>query len=127
MKKLTPVLFVEAIEPCLDFWVERLRFERTLEIPTGDALGFVILVKGDVELMLQSRACVAGDVPALANGPFAADGIALYLEVEALAPIQEALRGCEVVIPERRTFYGTHEIGVRAPGGFTVIFSARGA
>src|SRR5688500_2057816 len=109
MKKLTPVLFVDEIEPCLDFWVERLGMERTVEIPAGDALGFVILRKDEVELMLQSRASVAGDVPALAKGPFASSGVALYLEVPDLAPIRDAVRGAEVVIPERTTFYGARE------------------
>jgi hypothetical protein len=126
MKKLTPVLFVESIEPCLPFWVDRLGFERRVEIPAGDTLGFVILVKGAVEVMLQSRASVASDVPALAEGQFSATGIGLYLEVDDLAPIRDAVRGFEVVIPERRTFYGAQEIGVRAPGGFVVVFAKHG-
>ncbi len=125
MRKLTPVLFVEKIEPCLGVWIDRLGFAKTVEVPAGEALGFVILVNGGVELMLQSRASVAGDVPALATGPFACDGLGLYLEVDDLAPIKEAVRGCEIVVPERTTFYGSREIGVRAPGGFTVLFSAR--
>jgi uncharacterized glyoxalase superfamily protein PhnB len=125
MKKLTPVLFVESVEPCLDFWVGRLGFEKTFEFPAGDAIGFVILVKGAVEVMLQSRASVAADVPALAAGPFAASGVALYVEVDDIAPIREAVKGCEIVIPERTTFYGTREIGVRAPGGVAVTFSAK--
>jgi uncharacterized glyoxalase superfamily protein PhnB len=125
MKKLSPVLFVESIEPCLPFWVDRFGFSRTVEIPAGDALGFVILVKGEVEVMLQSRASVADDVPALATGPFSATGVGLYCEVDDLAPYLAAAVGCDIVIPERRTFYGTHEIGVRAPGGVTVLFSSR--
>jgi uncharacterized glyoxalase superfamily protein PhnB len=125
MNKLSPVLFVEAIEPCLPFWVDRLGFKKVMEMPAGDALGFVILVKGAVEVMLQSRASVAGDVPALAKGPFSATGVSLYCEVDDLAPYLAATNGCDVVIPERRTFYGTHEIGVRAPGGVTVLFSAK--
>ncbi len=126
MRKLTPVLFVEAIEPCLPFWVDRLGFAKTVEVPAGDAPGFVILVKGAVEVMLQSRASIAGDVPALAEGPFAATGVGLYVEVDDLAPILEAVRGCEIVVPERRTAYGAHEVGVRAPGGFTVLFAHHG-
>lgn len=126
MKKLTPVLFVEAIEPCLPFWTDRLGFAKTVEVPAGDALGFVILVNGSVEVMLQSRASIAGDVPALAKGPFTATGAALYLEVDDLVPIRDAVRGCDVVIPERTTFYGAREIGVRAPGGFVVVFAAHG-
>ena len=41
-----------------------------------------------------------------------------------LAPIREAVQGCENVIAERTTFYGAREIGVRAPGGFVVVFAA---
>ena len=51
MKKLTPVLNVETIEPVLPFWVDRLGCEKTAEVPHEDALGFVILKHGDVELM----------------------------------------------------------------------------
>ncbi len=56
MKKLTPVLMVEEIEPCLPFWVERLGFQKVTEVPEGDKLGFVILAKGNVQVMYQSRA-----------------------------------------------------------------------
>jgi len=125
MNKLSPVLYVEAIEPCLPFWVDRFGFKKVMEMPAGDALGFVILVKGAVEVMLQSRASVAGDVPALAKGPFSATGVALYCEVDELAPYLAAAKDCDIVIPERRTSYGSHEIGVRAPGGVTVVFSAK--
>jgi hypothetical protein len=51
VKKLTPVLFAEQIEPCLKFWVERLGFEKTIEVPDGNKLAFAILQKGGVELM----------------------------------------------------------------------------
>jgi hypothetical protein len=64
-------------------------------------------------------------VPALAKGPFSATGVGLYCEVDDLAPYLAAAKNCDVVIPERRTFYGTHEIGVRAPGGVTVVFAAK--
>ena len=59
IKKLTPVLYVEEIEPCLDLWVNRLGFARTVEVPEGDKLGFVTLAKDGVEVMYQSRASVA--------------------------------------------------------------------
>lgn len=51
VKKLTPVLFVPAIEPVLPFWVDRLGFAKTVEVPEGDSIGFVILQKDGVELM----------------------------------------------------------------------------
>jgi uncharacterized glyoxalase superfamily protein PhnB len=120
LKKLTPVLFVEAIEPCLPFWVERLGFEKTVEVPHGERLGFVILVRDEVEVMLQTRASVAEDVPALAEE---SQRSFLYIEVADLAPIVERLQGADIVIPVRKTFYGATEIGVRDPAGNVVVFS----
>ena len=64
MRKLSPLLTVEAIEPCLSFWVERLGFAKTVEVPEGSSLGFVILAKDGVEIMYQSRASVEKDIPA---------------------------------------------------------------
>jgi uncharacterized glyoxalase superfamily protein PhnB len=120
MKKLTPNLIVEKIEDNLPFWVDRLAFEKTVEVPEGERLGFVILHRGDVELMLQSRASLAKDVPALAEGSYRS---VLYLEVADLAPIRKALTGWPPAAAERRTPYGAREIIVRDPDGNAVFFA----
>ncbi len=122
MKKLTPVIFVEEIEPCLAFWEDRLGFQRTIEVPDGGRLGFAAVANGNVEVMYQSRASIAADVPALAEGPFAKSG-ALFIEVQSLDALKPKLEGVEVVVPERTTFYGAREIFVRAPCGTVVGFA----
>jgi hypothetical protein len=33
LKKLTPILTVEAIEPSLPFWVDALGFTKTVDVP----------------------------------------------------------------------------------------------
>lgn len=124
MKKITPLLYVEAIEPALPFWVERLGFEKTVEVPEGDRLGFVILKKGAVELMYQTRASVQSDVPALADSPMG--GSFVFIEVEDLDAVERALDGVEPVIPRRKTFYGADELIVREPAGNTVTFARFG-
>jgi uncharacterized glyoxalase superfamily protein PhnB len=120
MNKLTPVLYVDAIERCLDFWVRRLGFEKAMELPVDDRLGFVILTKGAVEVMIQSRACVRMDVPALADMPSCTT---LYIEVPNLAAIIRALDGVPVMVPRRTAPYGADEIFVREPGGNVVAFA----
>jgi hypothetical protein len=122
MKKLSPVLVVDEIEPCLPFWVDRLGFEKTAEIPEGSKLGFVILKKDDVEVMYQSRESVAKDVPALVPER---DGhpIGLFIEVSDVGAIERALEGLDLILPRRKTFYGMDEVGVREPGGNAVIFA----
>jgi hypothetical protein len=41
MKKLTPVLVVDQIEPVLPLW-DALQFSRTVEVPHDNRIGFVI-------------------------------------------------------------------------------------
>jgi uncharacterized glyoxalase superfamily protein PhnB len=125
VKKLTPVLFAEQIEPCLKFWVERLGFEKTIEVPDGNKLAFAILQKGGVELMYQTYASAEKDVstvsPEVRKGPSF-----LYVEVENLDEIIPAMKGAEVVMPVRTTFYGAKEIGIRDPAGHIITFAQLG-
>jgi uncharacterized glyoxalase superfamily protein PhnB len=120
MKKLTPVLVVDQVEPCAAFWTGALGFERTAEVPHGGELGFVMLQREAVEIMYQSRASVAADLPALAEG---VHRTVLYIEVADLDAVAAAVAGAEVVQERRTTFYGMMEIGVREPGGNVVIFA----
>ena len=121
MKKLTPVVYVEDIEPVLPFWVDRLGFEKTTEVPDGDRIGFVILQKGGVELMYQTRNSVLHDVPELAEMPMR--GSFLFIEVDNLDEVAAALDGIDPVIPRRTTFYGADELIVRDPAGNVVTFA----
>jgi uncharacterized glyoxalase superfamily protein PhnB len=124
MHKLSPLLTVEAIEPCLPFWVERLGFAKTVEVPDGGSLGFVILAKDGVEIMYQSRASVAKDIPPMASGSAnAKPAMGLFIEVSDIDEVERALSGVEQVIPRRRTFYGMDEVVVRDPGGYVVVFA----
>jgi hypothetical protein len=123
VKKATPVLVVETVEPCAAFW-EKLGFARTAEVPHGDALGFVILSRGDVELMYQSLASVRADIAAMgelfgAGAPRAA----LFVEVDDLNATERAVEGAPRFMERRTTFYGMNEFGVTDPGGHPVIFA----
>jgi uncharacterized glyoxalase superfamily protein PhnB len=122
VKKLTPVLVVDEIEPCLAFWTERLGFAKTVEVPEGDVLGFVILKKDDVEVMYQTRASVEKDAPTTLP-PKGIPSTGLFIEVSDVGAIERALRGLDIVLPRRTTFYGMDEIGVREPGGSVVVFA----
>jgi len=123
--KITANLFVEAIEPSLEFWVARLGFTKTVELPEGDKLGFVILVSNDAELMLQSYASVAKDEAKFLPKPGEKAVAALFIEVDDFEDVLRRLQGYPITMPERTTFYGMREIGVHAPGGHVVIFAKR--
>jgi uncharacterized glyoxalase superfamily protein PhnB len=127
VKKITPVLFAAEIEPCVKFWVERFGFEKTVEVPDGNKLGFAIVQKAGVELMYQSFASVDKDAPASTAQAVRQGPTFLYVEVENLDEIIGALKGVEVAMPERKTFYGSREIGVKDPAGHYVTFAQMNA
>ena len=126
VKKLTPVLFVEKIEAVLPFWTEHLGFVKTVEVPEGDRLGFIILQQGNVEVMYQTYASAEKDLPSIARdvrkGP-----TFLYIEVENLDALKPALKSADIYLPERNTFYGAREIGVRDPAGHFLTFAQMSA
>jgi hypothetical protein len=121
-KKLTPVLMVDAIEPCLPLWVDRLGWTKTVEVPEGDKLGFVILAKDGAELMYQTWLSVEKDV---GHAPKRSIGtsVGLFIEVSDLDAIEKQIEGLPIVLPRRRTFYGMDEVGVAEAGGHTVVFA----
>jgi len=122
IKRITPVLYVKEIEPCVPFWVERLGFQKTVEVPDGDRLAFVILQKGDLEIMYQSFASAEKDAPVIAQD-ISGGRTFLYIEVSRIDDAIAAMKGANLVLPLRTTFYGAKEIGVKDPAGHMIVFA----
>lgn len=120
-KKITPVLTVTAIEPCLPLWIDRLGFEQTMEVPGDDGLVFVGLQGGGLEVMLQTRASLAADLPAVAAAP--AGSAFLFLEVADLDLILPHLLESDIVVADHTTFYGMREVTLRTAGGHFVTLA----
>ena len=121
LKRLSPVLVVDRVEPCIQFWTERFGFAvETVPGPDGK-LVFASAKKDDVEVMYQTRDSVVADQPGLAKE---LDGrsIILFITVEDLDEVERAVAGSPVVKARHKTFYGSTEIYVREPGGHVVGF-----
>lgn len=126
VKKMTPILVVEDIEPSIGFWVDRLGFEKTMEVPEGDKLGFAAFAKDGLEVMYQTHASIAKEVATAglheylktAGGPSV-----LFMEVESLEEIRKKVEGLEILVPHRETFYGSKELWLKEPGGHIIGFA----
>ena len=122
VKRITPVLFVKEIEPILPFWVDRLGFTKTIEVPHGDKLGFVAFQHGQTEIMYQTFASLGDDMPlildAAKKGP-----TFLYIEVDNLDFILSALKNSKIVQSERTAFYAMREVGFQDPAGHYLTFA----
>lgn len=129
MKRATPLISVDSIEPCLPFWTE-LGFTVTVTVPHEDVYGFAMLHHGSVELMYQSRASLAADLgasgaPEHLPGELTDSTMAIFMEVEDLDAVVSAVGDAEVIVPRRTTFYGMEEIFVRATCGTIVGFAQK--
>lgn len=123
VKKITPVLLVNSIEPLLPFWIDRLGFEKTIEVPGENGLAFVIFQKGHVEVMYQTYASVEQDAPPQMAASARRGPTYLYVEVDDLDSVLSATKDATSVMPERTTFYGMREFAVEDPGGHFITFA----
>lgn len=123
VKRITPVLYVADVEPCVKFWVERMGFTAGAQVPDGDKLAFAIVQKGDLELMYQSYASAEKDQGSAAEKVMPQGSTFLYVEVEDLDRALEAMKGVNLIQPVHTTFYGMKEFIVKDPGGHLVTFA----
>jgi uncharacterized glyoxalase superfamily protein PhnB len=119
IKKVTPLLVVDQIEPSLGFY-EKLGYGAVISVPHEDRLGFVLLAQGDSQIMLQTRHSLTADLPAVAR---AGATSLLYVDVESLDAALAAAAGSEILVPTRTTFYGAKEAFVREASGQIVAFA----
>lgn len=124
IKRITPVLFVQAIEPVLPFWVDALGFAKTIEVPGSDGLSFVALEKDGTEVMYQTYASLSEDMPQVAEAAKKGPTF-LYVEVDDLNAIMAGLKKYKISMPERTAFYGMREVGFQDPAGHYLTFAQR--
>ena len=124
-QKITPILYVDRIEPSLPFWEERLGFGRAAEVPHGDALGFVTLKHGDsAEVMLQTVESVRADAPGVLEGLEKVGATSLFSEVPNLDEmIAKIPPGTDVFVERRTTFYGAMETFLRDAAGNVLVLA----
>lgn len=124
IRKLTPVLTVDRIEPSLEFWTNKLGFQNAGSVGEKGALDFVMLERDGVEIMYQTRASLQKDAANLkATAPQGAS--LLYLEVDSIEQVAAHLDGVLVIKPTHDTFYGMTELTVEEPGGHLVAFASK--
>jgi hypothetical protein len=130
LRKATPVLIVDRIEPVIPFW-RKLGLAATTEVPDGNAndgrLAFVILAADGLEIMYQTTDSIKEDLlksasvkEAFRSGP---QQTTLYVEVSQLAEVERQLAEEKLVVPRRTTFYGSVEVGYADPAGNIIVFA----
>jgi uncharacterized glyoxalase superfamily protein PhnB len=133
-KKITANIIVSNVNEILDFYEKILGFSLVMAVPEGsqqvvtarDAatpLGFVIIRRDDVELMLQSRKSLAKELPSLASSPVGTS-FTLYIQVDDIEALYKGIKDKAVIIEDlHTTFYGAREFCIRDSGGHVLTFA----
>ncbi len=123
--KMTPNLYTDDVAGCARFWVERLNFEKTVEVPEeGGKLAFVALHKGNLEVMYGSYASLERE-PLVAGAYQKGTGF-LFIEVDEIRGALAAMEGAPLVAELHDTFYGATEFTVKDPAGHLLTFAQFG-
>jgi uncharacterized glyoxalase superfamily protein PhnB len=121
VKRLTPNLYTDDVESCVKFWVERMGFEKTVEVPEDGGLAFAALQKGNVELMYGSYASLERE-PGVTGSYQRGTGF-LFIEVDDLDAVLDAMKSVPMVLPVHKTFYGATEFTVKDPASHQITFA----
>ena len=122
LDKLVTLLVVENIEARLPAWTA-LGYEVAVRVPDEGPLGFAILKSKAGELMLQTKKSLAEDVPGVAARE---PSYLLYADVSSVSEAKKALRGAEVIVPRRKTFYGATEAWLELDGNVILALAEHG-
>jgi hypothetical protein len=121
MKSITPVLFVDRVEPTRDFF-QRTGFTVLFDVPEGDHLGFVGLARDGVQVMVETRGN-SNEGPQLQALTRQSRHAVVFIEVDDLDAVIAAMKGAKVLVERHTTFYKSDEISYEEPGGNVVTFA----
>lgn len=124
LKKMTPMLAVDRIEPSLEFWTKKLGFRNAGEVGEKGALDFVMLERDNIEVMFLTYASLEKDATNL-KAASTKGATLLYIEVEDLDQVIAHLAGAKIIRPKHDESYGMTEITIEEPGGHLVTFAAK--
>jgi hypothetical protein len=128
LRKSTPLLAVDKIEPVLEFW-KKLGLIPIIQVPDSRAndgsLALVILETQGIEIMYQTIASLKEDLLKAASIGDASSIVPrgmLYVSVSELAKVEGQLLGERVIMPRRSTLYGAIETGYADRAGNLIFF-----
>jgi len=134
-KKITTNIIVSSVNETIDFYGEVLGFSLVMAVPedsqqivtTRDVatpLGFAIIKRDDVELMIQSRKSLVKELPSLADSPVGTS-FTLYIQVDDLEALFNCIKGKVDIIEDLHlTFYGAQEFCIRDRSGYILTFAS---
>ena len=132
--KLTPNLMAADIRETVLFYQETLGFSLSMavpkdsrdiltELPAEGELVYALMRCGDVEIMFQEQANLAGEIPQLGGRPLGASAT-LYMETGDLDKVLANLPKTTTIIRQpETTWYGARELYIQDNNGYILAIA----
>jgi uncharacterized glyoxalase superfamily protein PhnB len=123
LNQLTPNLMVNDVAKTIEQYRSVFGFEVLMAMPQEGQPEWAMIKNGGVLLMLQSRASIVGEYPALAARTLGGSQT-FYIEVEDVHGWHERVgKLIKIVKPLHETFYGKREFCCEDCNGYLLTFS----
>lgn len=124
-KKITTNLMVKSVNKSAEFYNKHFGFQKVVTVPDSGELDFAILMRNQVELMLQKKESLGSDVPYLSNMEIGGS-FTLFIEVENVEEIYNKIKSeVEILVDLKTTFYGMKEVTIKDLDGYVLTFAER--
>lgn len=126
LSRLTPNLMVEDVNATVAFYRDVLGFDLVTSVPESGALDWALVRRDTVDVMFQSRASLAADLPQFRDrSPGGA--LTFYIDLEGIDALYAQVAGRGAVVKDlATTFYGTREFTMEDCNGFLLTFAEGG-
>ena len=125
---LVPNLVTTDVARALAFYRDVLGFSVTMHVPDEAPFVFVGLQRGEVTVFLNAIEAVRQDLPDVPSLSPGHSGVSMFVQVEGVRDLWDALRGkTTVIMPIKDQWYGMTEFAITDPDGYVITFAERKA
>lgn len=119
-------MMVEDVNETITFYRDILGFDLVMTVPDSGRFDWALVRRGEVEVMFQTRASLAEDLPQFKERPIGG-ALTLYIDMQDIDALYEHVHGrVDVVKDLETTFHGTREFTIQDPNGFALTFAEGG-
>lgn len=123
MQSMTPNLMVHDVNKTIEFYRDVLGFEFVASVPDSGQFDWAMMNHGPVEIMFQSVASLAKDLPTFVKmGPGGA--FTLFIKMDDSKGLYGKVKGKVVIVQElTKTFYDMEEFSIKDLNGYVLTFA----
>ena len=123
MQSMTPNLMVHDVNKTIEFYRDVLGFEFVASVPASGQFDWAMMKHGPVEIMFQSVASLAKDLPTFVKmGP--GGTFTLFIKMDDSKGLYGKVKGNVVIVQElTKTFYDMEEFSIKDLNGYVLTFA----